>query len=174
MKWLSLCVLSIALSASAAQAAQVGFSIVETHGPGGTETCSATLSSDPSAIIIVTRDLSRLDGEVWLIDLSASGHQIPGASWPFGFTVATWPEAEHPGQWNNVYIDDAHHMHMESEWATATGQNMGDYPGGFGNGVSYFAGQDVNGDDVFVSVSEEAATPAGAATWGKIKSLYHR
>jgi len=174
MKLLLTCLFVAAASASVAQAAQVGLAISEGFGPGGIETCTAQWSSDPTAVITVTRDLTRLDGEVWLIDLSQSGHRAPGAQWPNGFTVATWPEPEHPGLWNNLYVDDAQHMHLESEWSVATGQNMGAYPNGFPNGVSYFVGQDFNGDDVFASVSEAAATPAGPATWGSIKSMYRK
>jgi hypothetical protein len=174
MKWLLPSLLFVAAaSASVAQAAQVGLSINETIA-GTVETCSATWSSDPSAVILVTRDPSRADGEVWLIDLTLSGHQAPGAPWPFGFVVASWQEIEHPGLWNNLYIDGPQHMHMESEWPVATGQNMGAYPNGFGNGVSYYGGSDFNGDDVFVSVNETPATPAGPSTWGKIKAQYRR
>ena len=175
MKRLSLCLLlSLAAgSISIAQAANVGFAITEAYSGSGSETASASWSSDPSAVITVTRDTSRTDGEVWLIVLPQS-HQVPGAGWPFGFTVATWTEVEHPGLWNNLHIDDAHHMHLESEWPVATGQNMGTYPNGFGNGVSYFAGFDVNGDHVFVSVSEAVSTPTRTSTWGRLKSLYRR
>jgi hypothetical protein len=174
MKWLLTGLVVAAGFASVAQAADVGLAITEGYGPGNVETCTATWSSDPTAVILVTRDLTRLDGEVWLIDLSQSGHRAPGASWPNGFTVATWPEPEHPGLWNNLYIDDPLHMHLESEWSVATGQNMAQYPNGFPNGVSYFAGQDYNGDFVFASITETAATAAGSATWGSIKSLYRR
>jgi hypothetical protein len=174
MKWLLPSLLIVAAaSASVAQAAQVGLQITESN-TGGAEICKATWSSDPSAVILVTRDPSRPDGEVWLIDLSLSGHQVPGAPYPFGFTVATWPEIEHPGLWNNLYIDSPQHLHMESEWQVATGQNMGDYPGGFPNGVSYYAGNDVNGDQVFVSVSEAPVTAAGPSTWGRLKAQYRR
>jgi len=172
MKWLLVCLFVAAGSVSVAQAAQVGFNITEGYGPGGVETVTAQWGSDPSAVFIITRDLNRPEGEVWLIDLSQSGHQAPGASWPNGFTVATWPEPEHPGLWNNLYVDDPQHMHLESEWPVATGQNMGAYPNGFPNGVSYFVGQDYNGDDVFAAVTEAAATPAGPSTWGRIKSAY--
>ena len=158
---------------SAAQAAQVNLTILESCNADGTETASAEWSSDPAAVITVTRDASRTDGEVWLIDLSASGHQVPGAPWPSGFTVATWNEPEHPGLWNNLYIDNPLHLHMESEWTTATGQNMGSYPNGFDNGVSYFAGNDYNGDQIFVRVVERPCPVATkSATWGEIKGLY--
>lgn len=157
---------------SAAQAADVNLTITESCN-NSTETASAQWSSDPGAVITVTRDASRPDGEVWLIDLTASGHQVPGYPWPGGFTIATWTEPEHPGLWNNLYIDDPQHLHMESEWPVATGQNMGDYPNGFGNGVSYFAGFDVNGDRIFVRVVESPCTVATeSATWGQIKRLY--
>jgi len=162
----------VAGSISIVQAAQVGFVITEAYSPGGPESASASWPSDPAAVFIVTRDLSRTDGEVWLIDLSQSGHQVPGSFWPNGFTVATWVEPEHAGFWNNLYIDDPHHMHLESEWPVATGQNMGAYPNGFGNGVSYYAGNDVNGDQVFVSVSEAVTTAVQTSTWGRLKSLY--
>jgi len=171
LKWLSLSALAVVLSVSAAQAADVGMAIVESNGPGGVEACSASWSSDPAAVITVTRQAG-VQGEVWLIDLSQSGHQVPGAAYPNGFTIATWVEPEHPGTFNNLYINDAQHMTMQSEWPTATGQNLGDYPGGFGNGVSYYAGDDSNGDHVFVSVSEQDATPTGHVTWGNIKSHY--
>jgi hypothetical protein len=171
LKWLSLSAVAVALSVSAAQAADVGFSIVESNGPGGAEACSATWSSDPSAVFNVTRDDSQ-QGEVWLIDLSQSGHQAPGAPWPFGFTLATWVEPEHPGTYNNLHIVDPLHMVLESEWPTATGENLADYPGGFGNGVSYYAGNDFNGDQVFVSITEQDATPTNNVTWGNIKSHY--
>ncbi len=150
------------LGAPTAQAADVNFTITESYLPDGTETASAAWSSDAGAVFTVTQDLSRTDGEVWLIDLSASGHQVPGISWPGGFRIATWEEPEHPGLWNNLYIDDPLHMHMESEWETATGQNMGSFPNGFRNGVSYFAGRGFNGDGVFVRVVEEAAIPEPA------------
>jgi hypothetical protein len=172
MKWLLACLFVAAGSASVAQAAEVGLFITESHGAGGVEACSAIWTSDPAAVILVTRDVNRTDGEVWLIDLSQSGHQAPGAPWPNGFTVATWPEPEHPGLWNNLYVDDPQHMHLESEWPVATGQNMGDWPNGFPNGVSYYVGDDFNGDFVFASVTEAAATPAGPTTWGMIKSKY--
>jgi len=144
------------LGAPTAQAVDVNFTITESYLPDGTETASAAWSSDAGAVFTVTRDLSRTDGEVWLIDLSLSGHQVPGRRWPFGFTVATWREPEHPGLWNNLYIDDSLHMHMESEWETATGQNMGSFPNGFGSGVSFYAGRDFNDDSVFARVVEVA------------------
>jgi hypothetical protein len=49
---------------------------------------------------------------------------------------------------------------------------LADYPGGFGNGVSYYAGNDFNGDQVFVSITEQDATPTNNVTWGNIKSHY--
>ena len=155
-------------SISTVQAANVNISIIESYFPNGKEMASAVWSSDAAAVINVTRDLSRTDGEVWLIDLTGSGHQVPGAPWPGGFTVATWQEpAAHAGMWNNLYIDDPLHMHMESEWPTATGQNMGVYPNGFGNGVSYYAGNDFNGDLVFPKVVEVAAPcPADESSSG--------
>ena len=172
MKWLLVGLFIAAGSVSVAQGAEVGLFITESHGPGGIETCTAQWTSDPAAVIVITRDLNRPDGEVWLIDLTLSGHQAPGAPWPNGFTVATWPEPEHPGLWNNLYVDDPLHMHLESEWPVATGQNMADWPNGFPNGVSYYVGNDFNGDFVFASVTEAAATPAGPATWGRIKAKY--
>jgi hypothetical protein len=149
---------------STAQAANVNLTITEEYLANGTETASAVWSSDPGAVITVTRDLSRTDGEVWLIDLTASGHQVPGAPWPAGFMVATWEEPEHPGLWNNLYINDPLHLTLESEWPVATGDNMGAYPNGFGNGVSYYAGADYNGDSVFARVVErEVPEPASLA-----------
>ncbi len=155
----------------AVQAASVSFNITEGLDTSGNEACVASWSSDPGATITVTR-VAGVAGEVWSIDLSASGHQVPGAAWPNGFMIATWEEPEHPGLWNNLYIVDSQHLRLESEWDVATGDNMGAYPGGFGNGVSYYGGTDFNGDKIYVRVSETEAVPTEATTWGQIKGLY--
>jgi hypothetical protein len=136
--------------ASTAQAAAVGLPIIEEFALDGTPTASAFWSSDPGAVIHVTRDLTRTDGRVWLIDLTGSGHQV---NW---FPVSnTWNDINSPGRWNNLYWDDALHLHLESEWPTATGNNMGGYPNGFDNGVSYIYGNDSNGDSVYASVTKK-------------------
>jgi len=152
------------ISTAQAQAAQVNLSIVESYCPGGqAEKASATWSSDPAAVITVTRDPNAAAGEVWLIDLTNSGHQVPGANWPSGFMTATWVEPEHTGLFNNLYIVDPQHLRLESEQEVGTGDNMPGNCGavctwdtGFGNGVSFYAGLDLNGDAVYPQITETA------------------
>ena len=49
---------------------------------------------------------------------------------------------------------------------------MAQYPNGFGNGISYAAGNDFNGDGVYVRITETQSVPTKPTTWGRIKGLY--
>ena len=133
---------------STAQADIVGLIITEAFAPDGTPTASAHLWTSPNPLT-VTRDLSRTDGRVWLIDLTGSGHQLDGIP-----QIETWNDINSPGRWNNLYWDDPMHLHLESEWPIATGWNMAGYPNGFDNGVSWWFGRDFNGDDVCAVVNK--------------------
>ena len=107
----------------AAHTADVGFSIIEHYG-GPTETVSAVWSSDPAAHFTVT--LATNSPEVWLIDLTGSGHATIGGS-DFVLLsnngVVSWVEPEHPGLYNNLYFVDNLHWRLESEQPVAANPN---------------------------------------------------
>lgn len=146
-------VVVLALGLTTAQAANVNINIAVTSCPDGTaRSVAATWSSDPNAVINVTRVAA--PGEVWQIDLSSSGHQVPGAPWPAGFFKAAWGDPAHAGRFSNLRIDAPQSMTLVTHATTAVGDNLGDYPNGFNNGVSYYAGDDFNGDSVFPRIVE--------------------
>src|SRR5262249_29703792 len=140
------------VAADRTRAANVGLQLIE-ETIAGVETARAVWSSDPSAPITVTKPSD--NPEVWLFDLTPSGHVTNGGgAWPGNGGVVTWVEPEHPNLFNNVYFLDAFHWRLESENPIAANPNAGGQFGILGNGVSYLAGQDNNGDFVFLSVTE--------------------
>lgn len=151
---LILAVVLLASAFSTAQAAQVNFNITVRSCPDGTTAeVVARWSSDPTAVFNVTRLPG--PGERWSIDLSGSGHQVPGEVWPNGFFEAAWKDPVHPG-FSNLRIDNSQRMTLETHAAVAVGDNVPPSFGFtvFGNGVSFFAGLDFNGDQVFPRIIE--------------------
>src|SRR5262245_33968384 len=150
-----------------ASAQGVGFPIFEDDN-GGVETAHAEWSSDPSAVINVTKASD--SPEVWLIDLSNSGHAtLGGGDFPgFGNNgVMTWVEPEHPDLFNNLYFLDDTHWRLESENPVPANTNNDGIFGIFGNGTSIYAGNDFNGAPVFISVNERSVPePATLAILG--------
>ena len=151
----------LCVSVSVVDAAEVAFSIYEDMMYDGTRTAYATWGNDPSAEISVTRDGSRTDGIVWLIDLSGSGHKVnDDPSWVF-----SWKDIHGPGMYNNLYINDSLHLTLESGWPEATGNNGTFDLDPFDNGVSNGVGIDYNGDNVYARVVK-AILPADECAAG--------
>jgi hypothetical protein len=95
--------------------------------------------------------------EVWLIDLTGSGHAtIGGGNFvpPKNNGVVSWVEPEHPGLYNNLYFVDNLHWRLESEQPVAANPNANGIYGILGNGTGLYGGSDNNGDNVYISVSE--------------------
>lgn len=158
-------VVGIMLASGAAQAqSEVGLQIFEDYSTTP-ETAWAVWSSDTAAPIAVT--LVSASPEKWLIDLSNSGHAtLGGGGFPFQPNGAfTWIEPEHPGLFNNLYYVDDTHWLLESEVDFAANPENGGF-GIFGNGVSIYAGNDVNGDFVYASVTEVPSPGWGISVLG--------
>ena len=136
------------VSVSVGNAANIALSIYEEMLIDGTRTAYATWGGDPGAVIHVTRDESRTDGVVWLIDLTDSGHTVTY----FPDWVYSWADIHIPDRYNNLYMTGNESFTFESEWPVATGDNSPVYS----NGVSINAGLDYNGDGVFARIVKTA------------------
>ena len=134
------------ICASVGNAADVVLTIYEDMTFDGVRTAYARWGGDPSAVINVTRDESRTDGVVWLVDLSESGHTFTY----FSDWVYSWEDIHDSQLYNNLYMIDASHFTFESSWS----ENTGNGSIVISNGVSYLAGIDYNGDSVYVRISK--------------------
>ncbi|MFT3684388.1 MAG: MYXO-CTERM sorting domain-containing protein [Phycisphaerales bacterium] len=154
---------SIALAGFPPPPSEVGFTFTANTFVPGFETLTVGWSSDPSAVFTVT---PAGPGTAWDISLVGSGHATLGGGgffWQPG-QVITWADPLNAGMYSNLtYINDSTwHLQILSPIADSTVN--GGLPA-FSNGVSIWAGPDLNGDLVFASVSI-VPTPGAAAVLG--------